>query len=650
MSESTQTKNINIKIGSINCRNLHKQYNLQTTNQFIRYLKGEACNILLCQETNIPSHSFETITTAFKFQFQYHQALWTGHCGIINFNQALDLQQLKIFDDGRAILAKLSLVNNNMPPIYVLNLYAHADDYRARNQLFGQIISYLNTMPHILPSLLLAGDMNYCFDTTTHHHTHRAGKPKQFMEFLNTHFSDCLNPKNEPHEYTFRRGSTFSTLDYMFAGHDIASKMNTATNSFIRSDWTDHAFLTKTYTTGMTNCGKGIWRANPHLAKNARYRQRLSDEIRTFVETKLNYTLSAQEKWDNIKKKTKQITINFTRTHENWRKARIKTLQSERNNTIRRYRHDTACLHLLLTDIEGELSKLQQEIVDIQLLKAGRRWLEKSEKSPGYIARTIQQRVAQRTISILKHPNSGDDCLDTDSKLQAAEVFYQDLYTEEHIDLECLNTMLGHIDRTVSPADGTQIIAPIQYDDILLGASRTPNESSPGLDGIGYEILYLLVSHPSCRDIILQVFNDAIHLGRFPKSWQTSCIILLPKKGDLSDLANYRPITLISADCKVFTRIMNARVVQVANKLITPYQCGFLPGRYIGDHGMSLQVILDNASSASWRNPKGFSEYTGVMLDNAKAYDKSPSNLSLTGFAEVRLSSRICYMYHESLF
>lgn len=236
MSESNQTKNIKIKIGSINCRNLNKLSNQLKTTQFIRYLKGELCNILLCQETNIPSHSFDTVTTNFKYQFQYHQAIWTKHCGIVNFNHALNLQHLMIFDDGRAILAQLSLIDNNMPPMYILNIYAHADDYRARNDFFGLIVNYLNTMPDILPSLLIAGDMSYCFDNTTRHHSHNAGKPKLFIEFLNVHFSDCLNPLNEPHEYTFKRGSTISTLDYMFAGRDIALKMSDATNSFVRSE------------------------------------------------------------------------------------------------------------------------------------------------------------------------------------------------------------------------------------------------------------------------------------------------------------------------------------------------------------------------------------------------------------------------------
>jgi hypothetical protein len=189
----------------------------------------------------------------------------------------------------------------------------------------------------------------------------------------------------------------------------------------------------------------------------------------------------------------------------------------------------------------------------------------------------------------------------------------------------------------------------------LQGASRTPKESSPGLDGIGYEILSLLVSHPSCRDIIHQVFNDAIRLAKFPKSWQTSCIIILHKKGDKSDLANYRPITLIAADCKVFTRIINSRVVHVANKIITPYQCGFLPGRYIGDHGMSLQVIMDNARSASWRNSSNFAAYAGIMLDNAKAYDRvHPKYLSQVllkfGFPEAFVTCITNLFFDNSIF
>ncbi|KAK4513077.1 uncharacterized protein ATC70_011523 [Mucor velutinosus] len=509
-----------------------------------------------------------------------------------------------------------------MPPIYILNIYAHSDDYRARNHLFDQIISLLNSMPEIIPSLIIAGDMNCCFDSTSQRYNRQTGKPKSFIEFLNTHFSDCLNQPNLPHDYTFRRGSSLSTLDYMFAGRDAFFKMSDGDITFLSQEWTDHALLTKTYTTGMTNCGKGVWRANPFLAKNPIYVNKLNTAISNYVETKLDPNLSAQEKWDLIKKKTKQVTLNFSRTHCSWRKAKIKKLQSERNNLLRRYRDDSVCLNLLLSPVEKELSQLQQEIVDVQRLRAGQRWHEKSEKSPGYIKQTLAEKASKRTISSLKHPTSGEQCLETSTKLDAAKVFYQDLYTEEEIDLNCVERMLQYIDKTIPAEDSQDIIEDIPYEDIIQGSRRTPNGSSPGLDGICYEILHLLVINPSCEAIILQVFNDALSLGKFPKSWQESCIVLLPKKGDMTDLGNYRPITLIASDCKVFTRLLNSRVIEVASDLIGPHQSGFLRGRYIGDHGMSLKVIVDNAREARWNNSGEFVEYAGIMLDNAKAYDR----------------------------
>lgn len=82
-------------------------------------------------------------------------------------------------------------------------------------------------------------------------------------------------------------------------------------------------------------------------------------------------------------------------------------------------------------------------------------------------------------------------------------------------------------------------------------------------------ILKIIVSQPRCEEIITKVFNDAIKLGAFPKSWQQACVVLILKKDDLSDLNSWRPITLINTDCKVvdFTRITNSRVMTVANRL-----------------------------------------------------------------------------------
>jgi hypothetical protein len=118
---------------------------------FVALLKNKKLNILLCQETNIPSHSFEEVTDSMKFKFNYHQAIWTQHCSIINFNNSLNLEKIRASNDGRMILAKISIINNSIPPVYILNLYAQSgtekDQVIARNSLFKDIVDMLLNMP-----------------------------------------------------------------------------------------------------------------------------------------------------------------------------------------------------------------------------------------------------------------------------------------------------------------------------------------------------------------------------------------------------------------------------------------------------------------------------------------------------------------------
>ncbi|CEP16357.1 hypothetical protein [Parasitella parasitica] len=145
----------------------------------------------------------------------------------------------------------------------------------------------------------------------------------------------------------------------------------------------------------------------------------------------------------------------------------------------------------------------------------------------------------------------------------------------------------------------------------LAGAQRSAVQAEMGLP---YPILRLLLAHPACQELALAVYNDALKLGVFPPSWQETCIVLLPKKGDLWNLANWRPISLINTDCKVFTRLLNARVIGAANKVITGHQAGFMPTRFIGDHGMALRLLMEDAQLHDNRA-------VGVAIDSAKAYD-----------------------------
>lgn len=76
-----------------------------------------------------------------------------------------------------------------------------------------------------------------------------------------------------------------------------------------------------------------------------------------------------------------------------------------------------------------------------------------------------------------------------------------------------------------------------------------------------------------------------------------TCITLLPKKGDLTSLKNWRPISLINTDAKIFTRLLNSRLILAADPTVTPFQTGFLPGRFIADNGLLVKIAVKREDS-----------------------------------------------------
>ncbi|KAG0971671.1 hypothetical protein G6F29_013981 [Rhizopus arrhizus] len=115
---------------------------------------------------------------------------------------------------------------------------------------------------------------------------------------------------------------------------------------------------------------------------------------------------------------------------------------------------------------------------------------------------------------------------------------------------------------------------------------RCPKQSSPGSDGLGYTYLNLLYNLPCLETLVWQIFDDALNKGIFPPPWKEIRIRLLPKKGDLTDLKNWRPIALINCDAKIFSRLLTHRMAPLMKRLINPFQKGFIQDRFIGENGM----------------------------------------------------------------
>ena len=57
---------------------------------------------------------------------------------------------------------------------------------------------------------------------------------------------------------------------------------------------------------------------------------------------------------------------------------------------------------------------------------------------------------------------------------------------------------------------------------------------------------------PYLRSVLLELIKNILSSGCIPSEWKKACIILIHKKGETNDPANFRPITLQSVGLKIF--------------------------------------------------------------------------------------------------
>ncbi|KAG1470043.1 hypothetical protein G6F56_002906 [Rhizopus delemar] len=155
------------------------------------------------------------------------------------------------------------------------------------------------------------------------------------------------------------------------------------------------------------------------------------------------------------------------------------------------------------------------------------------------------------------------------------------------------------------------------FTNISIACKRSSRRSSPGSHDLLYEILRVLINLPSAVDFIVAVYNDALTKAIFPPSWYQSLMTLLPKNGDLSNIAKYRPISLVNIDSKLFTRLLNSRIMAAADQIVNEFQTGFMPDKFIGENGILAQMVLEDAQAHG-----SDSHSLGLLLDQEKAYDR----------------------------
>jgi exonuclease III len=135
-----------------------------------------------------------------------------------------------------------------------------------------------------------------------------------------------------------------------------------------------------------------------------------------------------------------------------------------------------------------------------------------------------------------------------------------------------------------------------------------------GLDAIPSELFI------DCSEFLIphlnKIFNYIFKYEEYPDSWTKGVIIPIPKKGNLSDVNNYRGITLINTFSKLFSIVIKNRLEKFAshNKLLCDSQFGFRQSKRTTD---AIFILLSIIQQQFMKKEKLYAAF----VDFQKAFD-----------------------------
>lgn len=130
---------------------------------------------------------------------------------------------------------------------------------------------------------------------------------------------------------------------------------------------------------------------------------------------------------------------------------------------------------------------------------------------------------------------------------------------------------------------------------------------------------------------VKQMVDDMLENNIFPDGLKQADIKRVHKKGDTTDMGNFRPVSLLPTLFKVFERILYDQLNASFESIFSPLLCGFRK-TYSTQHAL-LKLLL------AWHKAldnKGI--VRAVLMDLSKAFDTLPHDLIIAKLACYGLS------------
>lgn len=497
--------------------------------------------------------------------------------------------------------------------INFINIYAHSGTNfrKQRELLFTE-----DVIPHLssdLPNVLL-GDFNCILDTSDSN-----SNVQNFCKGLQTLVSslqlfDLEKILNKKTSFTFFRGTSKSRLDRIYCPNAFlksAKSIDVHPTAF-----SDHHAVIVKYVVTDTSCmifqGRGFWKVNPSLIDVPEI---VAKFVQMYDRLKLQNCFHENfNVWWNINCKRK-IT-SFFKAESFAINEEIRREKSFLYNCLKQI-SDTMMLGGSCPDemafVKTKLMEIENRRLQNYRLKYLPNTIHEEEKLGFYqISSRLNQSYSSNT---LKLRINGTVTSDSSTLKTFLEYHFQQLFEKKNFDRTGVEPILEHVNKSLSALEQLNLIKPITTEELENALRQSAKKKSPGPDGLTYEF------YNSYKDQIktelVQLFNMYLLEGIPPPAgFSEGIIYLIPKKGDINEISNRRPISMLNCDYKLFSKILMNRIQPLMEKLLGPGQAACDPEKSCITNLKLLRNIVTRSQQT--KRFKGLL----IALDLEKAFDQ----------------------------
>ncbi len=570
------------------------------------WLKTQNADIAFIQETHCGSEKDKS-----QWGNEWgKQTYWTtssrdtaGVAILFNPNKQYDITNIEIDNEGRWITLEIDLNDNKYR---LANLYA-PNKGTQRKTFFKSVCKKM--IQGNIP-VIMGGDFNCVLskkDRRINNNRSEEGQ-KELLQLMKDYELEDVYRRRFPSKssYTYFKKNTniASRLDMWIISKSIDSLIKSI-NSKV-APHTDHYSVEITIQDSNIDKGPGRWMLNTKVIKSRLFRETFTSFWAKWREEKGKFT-SHREWWEESKLKIKDIAI--------WAGKKI---GSEEKCRLKEQQHKLEKLQSEHPENHGEIESLKQDIDEINQnkcngarIRAKIKWVEESERGTKYFHGLEKTRGNNKQWTSIKD-SEGKMHYGINEILKTQVNFYKNLYKKEQLVEEAVETLLSKINQTLSKEDKETCEKDITKSEIDNVIKELKKDSSPGLDGLNYEFYkeYWQVIGQDFFEMIDEVTKTECTTSQY-----LGIIILLYKSGFREAVENWRPITLLGCDYKIFEKVLANRMKKVMNKLINEGQKAYVEGRYIGDNARLMEDIIFECEE---NNIPG----AIIFIDQAKAYDR----------------------------